>query len=211
MAQGNIEIKFSYSDTANTELGEMARSLRVFKENEKKRRGAEEEIRRLAMTDPLTGLSNRNQFNKKCIEIISLAKRENRLIALLALDLDKFKPVNDEYGHAIGDAVLKNTAKHLLMAVRETDLVARMGGDEFLIILYSPESVETITSIAQRIINLLSTPISIDHKLITVGASIGIALHESGSTEPTEMLAQRADNALYKAKASGRNTYRIYP
>ena len=210
IAHGNTDVNFYYSDTARTELGEMARSLKVFKENESKRRVAEEEVRRLAMTDPLTGLANRNRFESRYYELVSHAKREGRLIALFALDLDKFKQVNDEHGHAAGDAVLKSVARNLLLAFRETDLVARIGGDEFVIILYGPESIEKIKNVAQRVINLLSTPIPVDNELLTVGASIGIALRSPEEAELMDVVMQHADYALYEAKKSGRNTYRFY-
>ncbi len=209
IAHGNTDVDFSYPDTSKTELGEMARSLKIFKENEGKRRLAEEEVSRLAMTDPLTGLANRNQFDKRYAEMTTLARRENRLIALLALDLDKFKPVNDKHGHAAGDAILKSVASNLLSACRETDLVARMGGDEFMIILYGPENIETIEEVAKRIIILLLTPLPFDSTFLTVGTSIGITVLEPNDSEPMDEVMRRADEALYKAKEAGRNTYRF--
>jgi len=209
MAHGNIEIDYTYSTHANTELGAMARSLKVFKKNEQKRRIAEEEVLLLAMTDPLTGLANRHQLEEKYKDITSFAKREGRLVALFALDLDKFKPVNDEYGHAAGDAVLQHVAKNLLLAFRDTDLVVRTGGDEFVIIFFGPENMEAIKIVAQRVIDLLSIPVLVDKDLLTIGCSAGIAIREPDSTESMEVLLTRADKALYKAKASGRNTYRI--
>ncbi len=210
MAHGNIDIEYSYSATARTELGDMARSLKIYKENEGKRRIAEEEIRRLAMTDPLTGLANRNRLESRYHELVSHAKREGRLIAVLALDLDMFKPVNDEYGHAAGDAVLKGVARNLLLAFRDTDLVARVGGDEFVVILYGPENIETIKDVAQRVIKLLSAPVLVNEDLIMIGASIGIAILKPDATDPMDVVMKHADYALYQAKESGRNTYRIY-
>lgn len=209
MALGDIGVNFSYPETAKTEFGEMARSLLVFKENEKQKRIAEEKVRRLAMTDPLTGLANRNQLELKFFDMTAFAKRERRFIALFALDLDKFKPVNDEYGHAAGDVVLKSVAKNLLLVFRETDLVARIGGDEFLILFYAQNDMQSVGDIAQRIINLLSTPVLFEKELLTVGASIGIALYSPDNSESLDLLMKRADKALYEAKESGRNTYCI--
>ena len=210
LAQGNTAIDFEYPEMAKTELGEIARALKVFQKNEHKRKQAEEEIRRLAMTDPLTGLANRNQFELRYKELVSLATRENKFIALFALDLDKFKPINDEYGHAAGDEVLKSVARNLMMVFRETDLVARLGGDEFSIVLYAPESLETIKAIAERVIQLLSTSILVNEDMLTIGASIGIAIREHTSHETMKSLMQYADKSLYEAKEAGRNTYRIY-
>lgn len=210
LSTGNTDVSFNYPKTEKTEMGEMARALNVFKEHEKKREQAEKEIRRLAMTDPLTGLANRNLFEKRYDELVSLANRKDDLLAVFALDLDKFKPVNDDYGHAAGDAVLSNVAKNLLLIFRETDLVARLGGDEFNIILYAPESIEKIKNVAQRVIKALSAPILVEDNMITVGASIGIAIRDVDSIESMESLMKRADMALYEAKDAGRNTYRIH-
>ena len=210
LSTGNTDVSFNYPKTEKTEMGEMARALNVFKEHEKKREQAEKEIRRLAMTDPLTGLANRNLFEKRYDELVSLANRKDDLLAVFALDLDKFKPVNDDYGHAAGDAVLSNVAKNLLLIFRETDLVARLGGDEFNIILYAPESIEKIKNVAQRVIKALSEPILVEDNMITVGASIGIAIRDVDSIESMESLMKRADMALYEAKDAGRNTYRIH-
>lgn len=209
IAKGNTEVEYYYPVNAKTELGKIARSLQIFKQSEAKRKEAEEEVRKLAMTDPLTGLANRNRFEIRFREMISHAKRENKLIAVFALDLDKFKPVNDEYGHAAGDSVLKNVATNLLLAFRDTDLVARTGGDEFLIILYAPENLDTVKNAAQRVLNLLGAPIEVDGQALGIGASIGIALHAPAETATIHQVVRRADAALYQAKEAGRNTYRI--
>lgn len=209
LANGKMDVNFDYPVTAKTELGDISRAFIVFQENEVKRKVAEEEVQRLAMTDPLTGLANRNQFEKRYGEMTTLAKREEKLIALFALDLDKFKPINDNYGHAAGDVILKNVAENLLLIFRETDLVARIGGDEFSIILYGPESIETIESVAKRVIKLLSAPILVGEEMLSIGTSVGIATLEYNSDEDMDSLMQRADELLYDAKEGGRNTYRI--
>lgn len=210
LAHGNTTANFDYPDTAKTELGDMARALRIFQKNEEKRREAEEEIQHLAMSDPLTGLANRNQFDKRYRVMASLAKREKRLLAIFALDLDSFKPINDEYGHAAGDTVLKSIARSLTAVFRETDLIARMGGDEFSVILYGPENLDTVKTVAKRVIKLLSTPILVEDDLVTVGTSIGIVIREPHNQEAIEVLMKYADSALYEAKEAGRNTYRIH-
>ena len=209
LANGNTDIEFSYSTSEKTELSDMARALKIFQEHEYERKLAEEEIRRLAMTDPLTGLANRNQFEKRFLEVTALANHEENNIALFALDLDKFKPINDQYGHAAGDAILKSVANNLLLTFRETDIVARLGGDEFCVLVYGSESVETIKKVAERIIKLLSTPILVDDDMLSVGVSIGIAMHDYNKFESMNSLMRRADVALYEAKKAGRNTFRI--
>jgi len=214
VAKGNLDIELDtrlrYDKNDQTELGKMNNSLRVFRENEKRRREAEEEIRKLALSDPLTGLANRNQFEKRYYEMISLSKRDKKSLAMLALDLDKFKPINDEYGHSAGDQILKAAANNLILAFRETDLIARLGGDEFSVILYAPENIESVEKAAQRLISLIPTPVVFGKDMLSVGISIGIAMHSYEDEENLELLMRNADNALYQAKEAGRNTYRVY-
>ncbi|MCK5343203.1 MAG: diguanylate cyclase, partial [Candidatus Heimdallarchaeota archaeon] len=212
MSQGNLNIKLnsSHENSRFTEIDMMKRSLHVFKESETKRREAEEEIRHLALTDPLTGLANRNQFESRYNEMIAMAKRENKLLAYLALDLDNFKPINDEYGHLAGDLILKSVAKHLIMAFRETDLIARMGGDEFSVILFGPENQESVEMVCKRVIALIKTPVAFGKDMLSVGISIGIAMHTPEDEDNLELLLGSGDKALYEAKQSGRNTYRVF-
>jgi len=214
MSKGDIntpiypqELRF---EDDNTELGQMHSSLQVFKDNEIKRQIAEEKITRLALSDPLTGLANRNKFETSINEMVVLAKREEKLIALLALDLDKFKPINDEYGHAAGDLILKAVANNLLLIFRETDLVARLGGDEFSVILYGPDNIESITKTLQRVIALIPTSVSFGKDKLSVGVSIGVAFHQHNDNFDLDVLMNNADTALYQAKDAGRNTYRIF-
>ena len=210
LAEGDINTPLPAYDTT-TELGKMAGALSLFKEREIQRREATEEIRKLAMTDPLTSLANRNQFTRRYTEMKTLAKREGRMLAILAIDLDKFKPINDTYGHATGDAVLKKVAENLLLAFRETDVVARLGGDEFGAILYGPKDVDTVILAAKRVIELLSNPILAGEHKVSIGASIGISIHYPSTEDlALEMVMKNADSALYAAKEGGRNTYRLY-
>jgi len=214
MAKGNLDVELDsykkYNKNNQTELGKMDNSLRIFRENEKRRREAEEEIRKLALSDPLTGLANRNQFEKRYYEMVALAKRDEKPLAMLALDLDKFKPINDEYGHSAGDEILKAVASNLILAFRETDLIARLGGDEFAVILYAPENIESVEKAAKRVIALIPTPIVFGKDMLSVGISIGIALHSYEDEDNLELLMKNADNALYQAKEAGRNTYCVH-
>jgi len=172
------------------------------------RKASEEAIRRLAMTDPLTGLCNRNAFNSKFEDAIAQSKRLDLHLALLMLDLDKFKPVNDQYGHPVGDALLIEISKHLKDICRDTDVVARLGGDEFAVILTNLENPDGAHGPAQKIIEALSTPMEIMGHTVQIGTSIGIALYPDHS-EDMDSLITKADDALYEAKNAGRNTFRL--
>lgn len=190
------------------ELGEVIRSDGTVQDITE-RKQAQEEIQRLAMTDHLTGLANRTQFHRRFSESLLLAKRESLKLALLLLDLDRFKTVNDAYGHQVGDEVLKAAAAAMNLERRKTDVVARMGGDEFAILLINPDSLVGIEKCAQRIIDEIGKPIAVGGREIEVGVSIGIALFPADGLEEDELIHQ-ADAALYLAKHSGRSTYRLY-
>lgn len=214
MSKGEMDVQINplqdSIDNGNTELGRMHNSLQVFKDNEIKRQIAEAKITRLALTDPLTGLANRNKFQTGLTEMVNLAKREEKLIALLALDLDKFKEVNDEYGHAAGDLVLKAVASNLLLVFRETDMVARLGGDEFSVVLYGPDNLDCVKKTMQRVISLIPTSVPYGKDNLSVEVSIGVALHTYDSIFDYDTLLNNADMALYQAKEQGRNTYHVF-
>ncbi len=168
-----------------------------------RRKCAEEEIRNLAMTDQLTGLANRNQFQQRFEQSIKLANREGGILALMMLDLDLFKFVNDNFGHPVGDASLKAVAIIFSKFSRETDVIARIGGDEFAILVVHPESEDSAGISAQRIIDELRKPITVMEKNIEIGVSIGIALYPKDA-EDQEGLFYKADQALYHAKENKR-------
>lgn len=173
------------------------------------RKAAEEEIHRLALTDGLTGLANRNAFSTKFKEAITQAQRRKTHVALMMIDLDKFKPVNDQYGHPVGDALLVAVADSLRTICRETDIVARLGGDEFAAILTDLDDLDHVHLPAQKIIDVLSRPMQVLNETVQIGASIGIAFFPD-DTDNREHLVTLADDALYAAKAAGRNTYRVH-
>jgi diguanylate cyclase (GGDEF)-like protein/PAS domain S-box-containing protein len=200
---------FPVAITLNTmRLGDEVKIIGVVRDiTEQKKR--EEEIKRLAMTDPLTGLANRHQYNQRLDEAVALSKRLKHPFALLLIDLDKFKPVNDTYGHPAGDALLQHVAQCLIQSCRETDTVARLGGDEFAVILAPTEEKQDADIPAQRIIEQLSQPVSIGANTITISASIGISYYPTLSTD-IEELQHQADIALYQAKKSGRKAYRTF-
>lgn len=173
------------------------------------RKFAEQEIQRLAMTDQLTGLANRNQFHRRFNESLKLALRGKMKLVLMLLDLDRFKPVNDTYGHQVGDSLLQAVAAIFKRHARETDIVARLGGDEFAIVLVNPDSVENAKKCAERIICEVKKSIILKGYEIKIGTSIGLATFPDDGTEEDELI-HKADLALYEAKHLGRNTYRFY-
>ncbi|WP_420267186.1 diguanylate cyclase domain-containing protein [Candidatus Magnetominusculus dajiuhuensis] len=170
------------------------------------RKEAEEQLQHIAHFDLLTDLPNRFLFFDRMNQAIEQAKRYNHIIALLFLDLNRFKSVNDTLGHHAGDVLLKETAKRLSACVRHVDTVARMGGDEFNIILSAIHEQADVQSVAEKIITALSVPFYIDGTECSIGVSIGISMFPVNSSD-TAMLIQQADMAMYKAKSSGQSSY----
>lgn len=165
------------------------------------------ELERLARTDALTGLANRRQFDERLSLALMRLRRHGFPVALLYLDIDHFKIINDSHGHAIGDGILCGFAQRLLDNVRATDLVARLGGDEFVVIVDDAALPGAAEAIAGKLIQTMTRPICVDGRELKVTASIGIAY----SHEPVDVrtLMSCADAALYSAKKAGRNTYRM--
>lgn len=161
-------------------------------------------IQRVAHHDVLTGLPNRLLFNDRLAQAISLAKRDSSGFALLFIDLDKFKPVNDTFGHAAGDQLLQGVATRIRCEVRESDTVARVGGDEFVVILPEIATREVAQAVAQKIIASIAFPfqLGIQNQSVKVGASIGIAIYPSDATD-ADALIKAADIAMYSAKLVG--------
>jgi diguanylate cyclase (GGDEF)-like protein len=137
---------------------------------------------------------------------ISQARRDNSIIAVMFIDLDGFKQVNDTYGHDAGDEVLRVTATRFHSVLRETDTVARIGGDEFLVILTELHSRDNASLVAEKILHVVSEPVYFDDSEASVGASIGISLFP-GDGNDMETLIKMADAAMYKAKSEGKNGY----
>ena len=173
-----------------------------------KRKAEEDEIRFRANYDPLTGLANRSLFYEQFDQILKQAKRHNQGVALLYLDLDGFKAVNDQYGHYIGDCVLQAVAQILQSTVRDSDTICRMGGDEFVISLSQVAKVKTMHAVADKIIQAISKPIAVDNHEINIGTSIGISYYPFDGTRPDELISL-ADAAMYKAKNGGKNRYKF--
>lgn len=158
-----------------------------------------------ASTDPLTGLANRRGVLQK----MDAAFKRQQPLALLYIDLDKFKPVNDTYGHEAGDAVLRKVAELFLSCVRDEDTVARLGGDEFIIVLYGLTERTMVEERVKKIMELINEPIWLNDLRIKLGASIGITM-APGDGATVEALLQAADETMYAVKKAGRNNYRFY-
>lgn len=170
------------------------------------RKESEDKIRHLATHDPLTELPNLRVAIDRISGALDLAKRNKVLVAIMFIDLDGFKRVNDNHGHDAGDNVLKNIANRLNTCVRESDTVARIGGDEFVIVLTEIHTADNAAVIANTVIQTVSQPITFKGIQLKVGASIGIALYPTNGNE-SEHLLKQADNAMYATKNSGKNGY----
>jgi len=166
------------------------------------RKAQEKELRQRANHDPLTGLPNRNEFFVRLNDALAMAKRNQYTVALLYLDLDGFKPINDTLGHGQGDEVLQEVAHKLLDCVREVDTVARLGGDEFSVIL-NGTSEELVAITAERLITAISMRLN---DVLHLSVSIGIALYPNDALNPLKLL-QYADEAMYNAKQRGKQSY----
>ncbi|KFN43909.1 hypothetical protein N789_08145 [Arenimonas oryziterrae DSM 21050 = YC6267] len=172
-------------------------------------REAGQRIEQLAHFDTLTGLPNRFLFRQRADEAISVAKRANLSLALLFVDLDRFKDVNDTHGHAAGDQLLQEISGRIKACVRGSDVVGRLGGDEFVVMLCEVRKPEDAALVADKIIAAVNEPVALPDGEVTVGASIGIALLNEGTVD-LEALMRASDAAMYAAKQSGRNGYQYY-
>lgn len=173
------------------------------------RKRAEARLTYLAQYDQLTGLVNRSLFRDRLVQAMARSKRLQQPLGLMLIDLDRFKPVNDTLGHSVGDQLLKIVAERLHECVREVDTVARMGGDEFTIILEGLMCEEDISSVAQRITKSLSDPFLLGEHQVVISASIGITIYPTDDHDIDELL-KHADAAMYRAKQQGGNSFQFH-
>ena len=178
-------------------------------ENELLLQKKSEQLQHQAHHDNLTGLPNRTLFKDRLSQTIISSNRHEKEFALLFIDLDKFKTINDSLGHNIGDKVLIEAALRLRKCVRDEDTIARLGGDEFTIILQGIKSIQDISNISEKIINEMREPIVIKAHTLYISASIGISLFPKDAKSSDELI-KYADTAMYKAKEDGRDTYQYY-
>jgi len=167
-----------------------------------------EQVLHLAHHDALTGLPNRILFYDRLNQAITRAHREKELIATMYLDLDGFKRINDTLGHNAGDILLQEASKRMMSCIRDTDTVARMGGDEFTVILCNVHSLEGTERVAKKIIDAIATPFLINGKYCSISVSIGISTYPSNGYTP-DQLVKIADAAMYLAKKNGKNCFRL--
>jgi len=173
------------------------------------RQAAEEHLHRLAHYDALTGLPNRRLFYETLAREVEAAKEHGRTVSLLYLDLDRFKDVNDSFGHSMGDDLLCQVGQRILAHTRVRDTVGRLGGDEFGLIVSTTTELDDVANMAEKLIDALHQPFLLAGHDVTVTPSVGIALSPADTTD-TEALIKFADMAMYHAKSAGRNTYRFY-
>ncbi|WP_338845617.1 diguanylate cyclase [Massilia sp. W12] len=172
-------------------------------------KAAQDHFQQMAHHDALTGLPNRLHLNIHLEQCLALARRKQEGAALMFIDLDRFKHINDTLGHDVGDALLVQVAQRLRQAVRESDLVARLGGDEFVIVLHEAGKREQALPVAHKILTRMDAPYEIEAHQVISSPSIGIALYPSDGNTPDELM-KHADIAMYHAKALGRNNAQFF-
>jgi len=168
-----------------------------------------EQVERMATSDMLTGVANRVNFDARLVEMLALAERGHRLLMLFAIDLDRFKEVNDLFGHAAGDNLLKQVAQRLKHAIRDGDVIARLGGDEFALLQLDQPSASAGGVLADKLLAALAAPFDLEGHEARISGSIGIALFPDDAANAHD-LRIKADLALYQAKKSGRNCYHYF-
>ncbi len=199
--------------TVKNALGEITHYVSFFSDISKFKEN-EQAIERLAFYDPLTDLPNRRLLEDHLAHEFQTAKRYHRYGALLFLDLDRFKLINDSLGHSVGDEILKMTAKRLQNILRQSDIPVRLGGDEYIVLIPAQnkklkEMASQAQSVAEKIIKAINEPYMIDEQELFLSTSIGISQF-SGNEESPEIIMKQADTAMYQAKEAGRNTFRFY-
>ena len=202
-----IAIEDSASPIKNR-AGEIIGAILVFHDVSEKRILLEQ-MTHQAYHDPLTGLPNRILFNDRLALALAQAHRNQKMLAVLFLDLDRFKLVNDTMGHALGDKLLKEVAGRLVGCIRQSDTIARLGGDEFTILLPQPGDEDDVAKVARKILQTFQQPWVLSGQEFHITVSIGIALYPNDG-EDTETLLKHADTAMYRAKDQGRNNYQLY-
>ncbi|MGG0716756.1 EAL domain-containing protein [Robertmurraya massiliosenegalensis] len=205
---GDVYPEWITISSIKDKLGEVTNFVAVFSDITD-RKHAEEKLRQLAHYDSLTGVANRYTLNKHLDSLIETASKYNQQLAVLFLDLDRFKQINDTLGHNYGDQLLKEVSLRLKRLIKNKDLIARLGGDEFVIVLSNIKHPKEAVSVAEDIIDALSSSFILNHHEVYVTTSIGISLFPLDGSS-LETLLRNADKAMYKAKSNGKNQYELY-
>nr|WP_305910261.1 diguanylate cyclase [Methylomarinum sp. Ch1-1]MDP4521876.1 diguanylate cyclase [Methylomarinum sp. Ch1-1] len=205
---GEIYLEWLSINTVRDENGNIQNFIATFQDITQRKK-AEKRINFLAYNDSLTGLSNRSLFHDRLSQWLILAKRNQRLFAILFLDLDHFKHVNDTLGHDVGDKLLQQVAQRMRRCLRKSDTIARLGGDEFAILLAEPQSRTNVAQITQKICAEIAQPVWVDGKQLHISTSIGITCFPDDG-DSLEKLMKNADIAMYHAKENGRDNFEFY-
>ncbi len=163
----------------------------------------------MAQHDPLTRLPNRMLFSDRLQQEIAIAKRDKKNFAVMFLDLDEFKPVNDKFGHGVGDLLLKEAAKRIQDCVRESDTVGRFSGDEFIVLFRAIEHKQDAMAVAEKIRHALNQPFELAGQNLKISSSTGVAIYPDHGTDEVQLL-KNADIAMYCAKGNGRNMVQLF-
>ena len=173
------------------------------------RKSAEQQLVYVANHDPLTGLLNRVEFDNCLTQALASAQRYETKLALMFLDLDRFKLINDTLGHRLGDLLLQEVGERLKTSVRTYDVLARLGGDEFIVLLNNINLIDDVARIAQKTIDILTQPFTVEGNDIVITASVGISVYPVDGINSQNLL-MNADTAMYRAKERGKNNYQFY-
>lgn len=187
----------------------LARNISYLRKEIKRRFIVEEEIKKLAFFDSLTGLPNRDLCNNRLEHTLANALRNSTMAAVLFIDLDNFKEVNDNYGHNVGDQLLKQVAKRLASELRSGDTLARIAGDEFIIVLEAITTADNVSRLAEKLIAKIGKPFDLSDQEVHVGISIGIAMYPTDG-DYNQLLIKNADIAMYHSKSEGKNTFSFF-
>jgi diguanylate cyclase (GGDEF)-like protein/PAS domain S-box-containing protein len=205
---GELYVEWQTISAVRDELGRIIRYVAVFSDVTEARK-KDERIKHQAYHDALTGLPNRLLLQDRLSHALDLARRDVMRVAVMFLDLDRFKVINDSLGHDIGDLLLQGVSERLQLCVRKSDTVARLGGDEFVIILTDFGSTAELAHLAERIVTMITERFDLGGQSLHAGTSIGIAVFPQDGIDATDLL-KNADTAMYQAKAGGRNTFRFF-